>query len=77
MDSTIIDAITGHAQKDTAGRHYDGGATMEQKMAALKLLPIPQVMQQLTSYQVDFVDRFGDVLTKSIQSHRRRHPRTV
>jgi len=28
LDSTIIDAITGHAQKDAAGRHYDGGATM-------------------------------------------------
>lgn len=50
---------------------------MEQMLAALTLLPIPSAIQRLTSYQVDFVDRFGSVLTKGIASHRRKHPRTV
>jgi len=44
-------------------------------LSALKLLPMPIAIQQLTSYQVDFVDRFGDTLLKSIESHRRRRDR--
>lgn len=77
LDKTIIQAIVGHTPEDMAGRHYDEGATVEQMLAALMLLPIPTAIQRLTGYQGDFVERFGDVLTKSIQSHRHRHARTV
>ncbi|MCQ4303732.1 site-specific integrase [Stutzerimonas frequens] len=77
VDQTVIDAITGHAPNTIAGKHYDGGATIEHKLAALKLLPIPEAIQRLKSYQADFADRFGAVLRKSITSHRARHPRMV
>lgn len=75
LDQSIIDAITGHAPETIAGRHYDGGATAEHKLAALMQLPIPDAIRRLTSYQADFIDRFGEVLTKSIATHRRKHPR--
>ena len=68
---------TGTVPTDTAGRHYAGGATIEHKLAAIKLLPIPAAIARLTSYKVDFVERFGDKLTKSIISHRKKHPRTI
>ena len=77
IDKTTVDAITGHRPTDIAGINYDDGATIEHKLAALKLLPIPEAMKQLTSYQVDFVDRFGDILKRSIETHRSRHPRTI
>ncbi|MFG0684811.1 DUF6538 domain-containing protein [Pseudomonas sp. WSY_20] len=77
VHQSTVDAITGHAPVTVAGRHYDMGATIEQMLAALTLLPIPAAIQRLTSYQVDFVDRLGSVLTKGIASHRRKHPRTV
>lgn len=77
VHQSTVDAITGHAPVTVASKHYDMGATIEQMLAALKLLPIPAAIQRLTSYQVDFVDRFGIVLTKGIASHRRKHPRTV
>lgn len=75
LDRSIIDAITGHLPQTIAGKHYDEGATVHQKLNALLLLPMPTAIQSLTSYQVDFVDRFGNVLTKSIQGHRRKHAR--
>lgn len=74
---STIDAITGHAPQTIAGKHYDRGATLQQKLDALKLLPVPEAIQKLTSYQTDFVQRFGEILTKSINSHRCRRPRTV
>lgn len=77
IDQTIIDAITGHAPETIAGRHYDDGATIEHKLTALKLLPIPEAIQRLISYQENFVNRFGAVLAKSIKSHRSRRARTV
>jgi integrase len=77
VDQTVIDAITGHAPDTIAAKHYDGGATIEHKLSALKLLPVPNAITRLTSYKVDFVDRFGDKLTKSIESHRKRHPRII
>lgn len=77
VDQTVIDAITGHAPDTIAAKHYDGGATIEHKLSALKLLPVPNAITRLTSYKVDFVDRFGDKLTKSIESHRQRHPRII
>lgn len=77
IDQTIIDAITGHVPESIAGKHYDGGATTEQMLTALKLLPMPVAIDKLTSYQVDFVERFGGILRKSIASHRQRHPRIV
>ena len=77
LDQTTANAITGTVPTDTAGRHYDGGATIEHKLAAIKLLPIPAAIARLTSYKVDFVERFGDKLTKSIISHRKKHPRTI
>ncbi|WP_240923340.1 site-specific integrase [Metapseudomonas otitidis] len=77
IDQTIIDAITGHVPESIAGKHYDGGATTEQMLTALKLLPMPIAIGKLTSYQVDFVERFDGILRKSIESHRQRHPRTV
>lgn len=77
VDQTVIDAITGHVPETIASRHYDGGPTIEHKMAALKLLPIPEAVQRIYSYQVNFVDRFCDVLHKSIVSHRRKYSRTV
>jgi len=77
LHQSTVDAITGHAPETIASRHYDEGATIEQKLAALMFLPIPDALQRLNSYQVNFVDRFGDKLTKGIASHRRKHPRTV
>lgn len=77
LDRTTANAITGTAPTDTAGKHYDDGATIEHKLAAVKLLPIPKAMMRLTSYQVDFIERFGSTLTKSIDNHRRKRPRTV
>lgn len=77
IDQTIIDAITGHVAETIAGRHYDDGATIEHKLSALQLLPIPDALAGLTSYKVDFVDRFGDVLTNSIKKHRRKYQRTI
>lgn len=76
IDQTIIDAITGHVPNTIASRHYDGGATISQKLEALKLLPIPESLKRLKSYQVDFVARYGNVLSRSISGHRIRHPRT-
>lgn len=77
LDRTTANAITGTVPTDTAGKHYDNGATIEHKLAAVKLLPIPEAITRLTSYQVDFTERFGSTLTKSIDNHRRKHPRTV
>jgi len=77
IDQTVIDAITGHAPETIAGKHYDEGATIEQKLAALKLLPVPKAVQTLTSYEADFASRFGATLSKSIESHRSRHPRMI
>lgn len=74
---STIDAITGHTPQTIAGKHYDRGATLQQKLDALKLLPVPKAIQRLTNYQTDFVNRFGETLTKSIKSHRRRRPRTI
>lgn len=74
---STIDAITGHAPQTIAGKHYDRGATMQHKLDALKLLPGPVAIQRLTSYQADFVDRFGEILARSINSHRQRRPRTI
>ncbi|MCS8504519.1 site-specific integrase [Pseudomonas aeruginosa] len=74
---STIDAITGHTPQTIAGKHYDRGATLQQKLEALKLLPIPEAIQNITSYQVNFVSRFGNILTKSIQSHRMRRSRTI
>lgn len=71
LDRSIIDAITGHAPQSIAGKHYDNGATIQQMLNALKLLP-PPAIQRLTSYQVNFVERFGEILHRSILSHRRR-----
>ena len=75
LDRSIIDAITGHLPQTIAGKHYDEGATIQQKLNALLLLPMPKALQSLTSYQVDFVDRFGNILIESVQGHRRKHPR--
>ena len=75
LDQSIIDAIIGHAPETIAGKHYDGGATIEHKLSALNLLPIPQAIKRLTNYQTDFVDRFGRALSVSMATHRKRHPR--
>ncbi|QOE08401.1 site-specific integrase [Pseudomonas asiatica] len=77
VDQTVIDAITGHTPDNVASRHYDGGATIEHKLSALSLLPIPEAIKRLTSYQNDFVDRFGNMLSASIENHRKRRPRQV
>lgn len=77
IDKTTVDAITGHLPSDIAGKNYDDGATIQHKLAALKLLPIPEAIKQLTSYRVDFVERFEETLNKSINSHRRKHPRPI
>lgn len=77
VDQSIIDSITGHAPETVASKHYDGGATMDQKLAALLHLPIPAAVKCLTSYKADFVDRFGETLTKGIASHRLKRPRTI
>lgn len=77
IDQSTIDAIIGHTPKTIAGKHYDRGATIQQKLDALKLLPIPKAIEELTSYKVDFSDRFGEILKKSIKSHRGRRPRTI
>ena len=77
VDQSIIDAITGHTPETIASKHYDAGATIQQKLDALLHQPIPIAMAKLISYEANFVDRFGDTLTKSIASHRRSHPRTL
>lgn len=77
VDQTVIDAITGHAPETVASKHYDGGATLKQKLSALELLPIPNALKRLTSYQENFVERFGKILISSIASHRKRHSREV
>ena len=77
VDQSVIDSITGHAPETVASKHYDGGATLEQKLAALMHLPIPAAVRCLTSYKADFVDRFGETLTKAINSHRLKRPRTI
>lgn len=77
LDQSIIDAITGHAPETIASKHYDGGATIEHKLAALMHLPIPPALERLVSYQVNFVDRFDKILTKGIAAHRKNHPRTI
>lgn len=69
VDQSIIDAITGHAPETIASKHYDGGATVEQRLAALLHLPVPTAVMRLVNYQRDFVDRFGDALTKRIAAH--------
>lgn len=70
-----IDAITGHAPQTISGKHYDAGATLEQKLHALGYLPTSLAIERLISYQVNFVDRFGDILSKSIAAHRKKYPR--
>ena len=75
LDQSIIDAIVGHAPETIAGKHYDEGPTIEQMLSALRLLPIPEAIQKLISYQVNFIERTGETLTKSIESHRRKHIR--
>ncbi|WP_278406868.1 DUF6538 domain-containing protein [Pseudomonas rhodesiae] len=77
VDQSIIDAITGHASQTIASKHYDGGATVEHKLTALMHLPVPAAVKLLISYKANFVDRFGDILTKSMAAHRKKHPRTV
>ncbi|MDD1041631.1 integrase, partial [Pseudomonas sp. TNT2022 ID291] len=76
LDQSIIDAITGHAPETIAGKHYDGGATIEQMLGALMLLPIPIAMKNITSYKINFEERFGSTLVKSILTHRKRHNRS-
>lgn len=77
VDQSIIDAITGHAPDTIPSKHYDDGATTQQKLDALLHQPIPIAMANLISYQHNFIDRFGHTLTKSIAAHRKNHPRTV
>ena len=77
VDQSIIDAIIGHAPETIASKHYDAGATIQQKLEALLHQPIPTAMASLTSYQANFVDRFGDTLSKSIATHRAKYSRTA
>lgn len=70
-----IDAITGHAPQTISGKHYDAGATLEQKLHALGYLPISPAIERLIGYQVNFADRFGEILLKSVAAHRKKHPR--
>jgi len=70
IDSTVRDAIAGRVQTDMGGMHYDGGPTIQHKLDALMLLPIPDAVSTLTSYKVNFVERFGATLERSIRSHR-------
>ena len=77
VDQSVIDAITGHQPETIASKHYDGGATIEHKRSALMHLPIPVAVMHLTSYQANFVDRFGHTLAKSIAGHRKKHSRTI
>ncbi|WP_442777594.1 DUF6538 domain-containing protein [Pseudomonas sp. P14-2025] len=77
VDQSIIDAITGHAPDTIASKHYDGGATIQQKFDALLHQPLPAALAKLISYQADFVERFGDTLTRSIAAHRKKHPRNL
>lgn len=77
IDQSIIDAITGHAPETIAAQNYDDGATIKQMLDALKLLPIPEAIKNITSYQENFVDRFRNTLFKSIKSHRNRRPREI
>lgn len=72
IDQSIIDGITGHVAETIAGKHYDSGATTEQMLKALMHLPITPSIKQLTSYEVDFEDRFGKQLVTSIASHRKK-----
>lgn len=65
IDQSIIDAIIGHTPDAIGAKHYDGGATIQQKLDALKLLPIPAAVQRIKNYRVNFVERLGDVLIKS------------
>ncbi|MET0776795.1 MAG: site-specific integrase [Pseudomonas mandelii] len=75
VDQTVIDAITGHAQTSIAGKHYDGGPTIEHKLRALMLLPIPEAINKIQNYKVNFVERFGSTLERSIMSHRKKRTR--
>ena len=75
IHENTIDAITGHAPQTISGKHYDAGATIEQKLTALLYLPLPVAIQKLTSYTVNFAERFGPILSKSIASHRKKHGR--
>ena len=77
VDQSIIDAIIGHAPETIASKHYDAGATIQQKLEALLHQAIPTAIANLTSYQANFADRFGDTLTKSISTHRKKTPRTA
>ncbi|MNJ63640.1 hypothetical protein D3C77_595560 [compost metagenome] len=77
MDQSTIDAITGHAPETIASKHYDGGATIDHKLAALMLLPLPTAVGRLISYQANFVDRYGNMLTKGIEAHRKKHARST
>lgn len=75
IHENTIDAITGHAPQTISGKYYDAGATIEQKLSALLYLPLPVAIQELTSYTVNFAERFGPILSRSIASHRRKHGR--
>jgi integrase len=77
IDGTVRRAISGQAETDVAGIHYDSGPNLDQMLTALSLIPMPKAIKRLTSYQVDFVDRFENVLTKSIKSHRQKRPRPL
>lgn len=77
VDQSIIDSITGHAPETIASKHYDGGPTIAHKLAALMLLPVPTAIERLSSYQANFVDRYGNVLSKSIAAHRKKHARST
>ncbi|MDB1113852.1 site-specific integrase [Pseudomonas extremaustralis] len=77
VDQSIIDAITGHAPDTTASKYYDAGATIQQKLDALMHQPISAAIERLVSYKVNFEDRFGDTLTKSVAAHRNKHRRIV
>ncbi|MDY7068719.1 hypothetical protein PsexTeo8_52400 [Pseudomonas extremaustralis] len=77
VDQSIIDAITGHTPDTIPSKHYDAGATIQQKLDALLHQPIPIAMANLISYKENFIDRFGDTLIKSIAAHRKKYPRTI
>ena len=77
VDQSIIDAITGHAPETTASKYYDAGATTQQKLDALLHQLIPAAVENLTSYRVNFEDRFSSTLSKSVAAHRRKYPRTI
>lgn len=75
VDQTIIDSITGHAPETIASKYYDGGPTIGHKLAALMLVPIPPAVGRLVSYKANFVDRYGNMLSKGIAAHRKKHAR--